>query len=536
MYPDGQRDGQPSELQRILGLRPPQAMATMPPPAPAAAPPQPQTLPPPQTPPPPQRPQARPDDPPPFRLREPWELPDVVVEPDGDDYDDYDDELDEPGGGAGGWPLGSYESRRAALSQPARRRSRLRFAVPVLLLAAVGFGAVRLLGDHSGSRPPAPDDQRPQSPSPSGSPSDSRPSPSDGATVLASFPGYPGQGNRNGGALSVNAIGAANGQELAVGSADGYPAIWRQGPGSSWSLTGAGGDGVLTGRPGNQALTAVADGPAGWLAVGSVVSGARQHPVVVTSADGQAWQAVDDAASFDGPGLYTYGATAGRLDYVIVGERVTGNTATAATWWSAGLGAWNNGSVGGSGSGEPSGMFAVAVGRERFVAAGADGGKPAVWTSPNGQHWTVTDLALPAGATKAALREVTTSGARLVATGSAETPDGTVVFAEVSDDDGSTWQEAALPAGGNAVSAVTALAASGSGFVAAGEAGQSSAPFAVVWRSADGKTWTPAMAVPGPAGAKVRAITGLAAMGGTVRGTGLATTKAGASPVVYTAP
>jgi hypothetical protein len=77
---------------------------------------------------------------------------------------------------------------------------------------------------------------------------------------------------------------------------------------------------------------------------------------------------------------------------------------------------------------------------------------------------------------------------------------------------------------------------SGSGFVAAGQAGPADDPYAVVWRSADGTTWTSAAAVPGPAGGKVRAITSLAPDGGAARGIGLATTKAGASPVLYSAP
>lgn len=61
-------------------------------------------------------------------------------------------------------------------------------------------------------------------------------------------------------------------------------------------------------------------------------------------------------------------------------------------------------------------------------------------------------------------------------------------------------------------------------------------PSARTARYTDGRNWSPAVAVPGPAGGEVRAITALIAVGGTASGIGLATAKAGESPVVYTAP
>jgi len=139
---------------------------------------------------------------------------------------------------------------------------------------------------------------------------------------------------------------------------------------------------------------------------------------------------------------------------------------------------------------------------------------------------------------KAALREVISNGTHVVAVGNAATAQGTTIaFAEVSTDDGATWHEAALPSPSPQV-AVTALAAAGTGYVAAGQSGQSvqSAATAVVWTSPDGLTWAPARAVPDPAGGKVQAITSLTSAGGTVTGVGVATFKSGGSPVFYTAP
>jgi hypothetical protein len=355
-----------------------------------------------------------------------------------------------------------------------------------------------------------------------------------GSTAPTSFAAYPGQQTRDGAQLAVDSVAVGNGAELAVGSADGHPAIWRQGPGSSWTLTDGAVNGPLAGRPGNQTLTAVTDGPAGWLAVGGVVSGAQQHPVVVASADGQIWRAADESSAFSGPGMYAYGAAAGRIDYVVVGGQATGNTVTAATWWSAGLGTWNQGSIAGlDSSAKPSEMFAVTVGPRRFIAVGAYGSQPAVWTSPNGHQWTATDLPLRAGATHAVLRQVVSSGQQVVAIGDAETSSGTVAFAAVSADDGTTWREVPLPAPG-AQAAVSALAASSSGFIAAGQSGQSGALSAVVWTSADGMNWAPARAVPSPSGGKVQLISALASTGRKVTGIGVATSKTGASAVLYT--
>jgi hypothetical protein len=523
MYPDGTRETQLSELRRLLGLRPPLA--------------------------------EPPADPPPFRLREQWEPARVAAEPGDDegwaddetDYDEDDaDEFAQPRYGRGAArlpgtpPLGSYESRRNALHPPKRRRP-FRFVLPVLALAAIGFGAVKLLavrpdtriairGDQgsptSAASTPAGKNSSPNSQAPNAA----------GTTSFNDFPSYPGQQSRNGGQVAIGSVAAADGTRLAVGNADGYPAIWRQGQGNAWSLAETAVNGVLAGRPGNETMIAVTHGQAGWLAVGDVVSGAEQHPVVVTSADGEVWRAADESPAFAAGGLYAYAAAAGRIDYVVVGEQVTGATATAATWWSAGLGAWHRGGNGGlDSSGKPSEMFAVAVGPDRFIAVGAHGSRPAVWASSDGQQWTVSDLALPAGATKAVLRQVVANGARVVATGNAVTAKGTVAFAEMSDDDGTSWHEADLSSPGPQA-AVTALTASNGGFAAAGQSGRSGDPAAIVWTSADGMSWAPARSVPAPAGAQVRVITGLTSAGSTLIGIGVASAQAGERPVVYTAP
>src|SRR6476620_10332126 len=63
------------------------------------------------------------------------------------------------------------------------------------------------------------------------------------ALAMTSFAGYAGRPALPGAPkLAVKAIASAGGERLAVGSADGYPAIWRQVPIGSWSLVSSPGD------------------------------------------------------------------------------------------------------------------------------------------------------------------------------------------------------------------------------------------------------------------------------------------------------
>ena len=79
--------------------------------------------------------------------------------------------------------------------------------------------------------------------------------------------------------LAVNSTAVSPaGTELAVGSADGYPAVWQSTPGGAWHLASS--LPVVSAYPGLTALTSVTYGPSGWLAVGT------PGPVALTSADG----------------------------------------------------------------------------------------------------------------------------------------------------------------------------------------------------------------------------------------------------------
>jgi len=340
--------------------------------------------------------------------------------------------------------------------------------------------------------------------------------------------------------LALNAVAAGNGRQVAVGSANGYPAAWISADGGNSWTRAAGQTPAVLGRPGVQQLTSVTYGAAGWLAVGGVTAVAAQHPVVVGSPTGSSWRAADGEAAFAGPGLFTAQSAAGPAGYVIVGYQVVSGRAVAAAWWSAGLTGWRRageatpGAAGSAGSQ----MLAVTASQHGFVAVGSAGARASAWTSPDGRAWTQVDLPLPAGATRAVLRHVAGNGRALAAVGTVVTAAGQQLpFAASSSDGGAVWTEAALPVPSGTASA-TALAAAGGGFIATGTFGRTPGhQDVVVWTSPDGSAWkavTPAGQ--GLAGPGIQAITGLAASGRTLTGVGFTASPAGEQPVFWQSP
>ena len=123
--------------------------------------------------------------------------------------------------------------------------------------------------------------------------------------------------------LAVNGLAVAAGQQIAVGSAEGYPAVWRRSAAGSWALVTS--LPQVAGRPGLAALTGVTHGSSGWLAVGA------PGPVVMTSADGTSWQPAT------GPGSITAAWPAWRPS-----RRPRARTATSswASWSRPAAPAW----------------------------------------------------------------------------------------------------------------------------------------------------------------------------------------------------
>jgi hypothetical protein len=346
------------------------------------------------------------------------------------------------------------------------------------------------------------------------------------APALASgaFPGYPGQR----GTVTIRSLASAGGTWVAVGTADNHPAIWRRATGGTWTLVSATTPAVYQ-RPGVETLTSVAHGPAGWIAVGHVISGvANPQPIVVTSVDGGTWQPLDSLTTFAGPDGVFMGVTASRNGYVVVGRRVDGSQKPAAIWWSADLRNWVSGGNGElAGSLPSSTAYAVAATETGFVAVGSHGSCHTIWTSQDGRQWSAYDVPRPAGTSYASLREVTVNGTQVVAAGYAITKVGDVPIAVVSKDGGWHWHQIVLSAPGG-LGSVLALSAAGHGFVAAGRAGPAAAPRAVTWSSPDGRSWSAAAA----AGGGASQITALTASGSTVSGTA----QQGADPFIVTVP
>jgi len=342
--------------------------------------------------------------------------------------------------------------------------------------------------------------------------------------------------------LAVNAIAAGSGVQVAVGSANGYPAAWDSiDGGNSWARA-AGATPAVFERPGTEQLTSVTHGAAGWLAVGGVTSGAPQHPVVLTSVDGKSWQAADAEAVFGTPGLVSEQAAAGPGGYVIVGDQVMATGTVAVAWRSANLAGptgWQRAAVsklaGMAGSTQ---MQAVAASGTGFVAVGSAGSQASAWTSPDGRTWREDNLPMPIGTPRAVLQHVASSGRTVVAIGTAITTTGQrLPFAASSANGGLTWTESALPVPAGQAS-VSALTAAGRTFTATGTFGRTPGhQDVVVWTSANGSAWTAATPTgQGLTGPGIQAITALSASGSIMIGVGFTATPAGEEPVFWQSP
>lgn len=432
---------------------------------------------------------------------------------------------------------GSVNKAAGRTSRPARRPARpegrrsrgwqvAKIGVPAAVIVTVGAGALMMLtgqanemladrasnGALSSGKPAS-------GPVASGQTSAGPASAAPGAGGLT-LAGYPAEH----GTVGVAALWSAGGTTVAVGSADGHPAVWRHAADGSWSLVSTA---VLGGVSGN--LTSVAQGPSGWIAVGSVNQNGAVGPAVFGSANGATWQQLTALSAVAGSDARFLGVAAGPGGYLVAGTQGAGKRASVALWWSNDLKGW----VSGENNGPPGSFATAAVATAGgFAAVGSENNCHTLWISADGQHWTVHDLAKPSGAATAALTYVAAGQGgqsdRFVAAGVATTSAGDLPIVVTAANDGTHISQTVLSSpGGPAM--VTAVTATAGGFVAAGEAGPANAQRPVTWTSREGRIWTPPAALPTAGAGQISALTA------TGDGTTLtATASRGAGPAVLT--
>jgi hypothetical protein len=308
---------------------------------------------------------------------------------------------------------------------------------------------------------------------------------------------------------------------MAVGYANGHPAVWRHAAGGAWSLVSATMFGGLTGH-----LTSVAHGPAGWIAIGSAIESGSARPVAFWSPDGVTWTPLLALTALARTDAQFLGVASGPGGYVVVGRQGTGAAAYASFWWSANLTTWASSAS--SGNAGTVAAAAVAVGNG-FVAVGAAANCHTIWVSADGRQWTEHDLAKPTGATSATLHSVAAgAGGRFVAAGFAAVGAVNVPLVVTSAGAGAPLTQVVLSANG-ATATVTGVTATSTGFVAVGLAGPAGERHAVEWTSPDGLTWSAAAPLTSAGSSVITALTG---SGGTATGTA----QRGTGPAVLTIP
>jgi hypothetical protein len=338
--------------------------------------------------------------------------------------------------------------------------------------------------------------------------------------------------------MKINSTAVAGGLQIAVGSANGYPAVWRRTSAGAWNLVSS--LGLVAADPHLRALTSVTHGPAGWLAAGA------PGPVVLTSADGEIWGVAGGNITQDLAGVSAVAATAGPAGYVIVGRLVApGGGCVADVWWSARMTSWTRAHDVNDADGS-SQVLAVAAGAHGFVSVGSHNSQPAAWTTTNGRAWKTIVLPPPAGASAAALQQVAINGNRVVALGQATigkgpaigsaagTQPGAVPFAELSVDGGATWQQVPFSSPGPYTS-FTALTADAAGFSAAGLFGQPGQQDVALWASATGGSWKPYQSG-GLNGSAAWQIDAMTRSGAQVAGIGTIVTQQSQQTVTFTLP
>lgn len=368
-----------------------------------------------------------------------------------------------------------------------------------------------------------------------------------GTWTEATLPVPAGMGAR----VEPSALALKDGVLTAWGNAQGATSVWTRAENGTWGAPRLVRDEVREGFLG------VVAGPHGWLVLGSKQGDAQ----VLTSPDGQTWHE-SGPGTFNEVAQYHYSSVSDAVwsgdRWVVVGNRSTnGNVRSSAFVASSGDGAsWQEGEHskvfqrGDSYGSEDQAtdldglenlgreMWGIADTPGGLVAAGEvqleSGSTPVVWFPAKGETWRLQDLPFD-GYTRGSAHEVLAHEGTLLVVGAGR-PQGDsdwVPLAWRSTDGGASFQLSRVGDQGRTTSVHPTTDARG--FVVL--AGQPGGGAPLLWRSADGTSWTSTpVAVPNAADGVEAGIRDVLAEGDTLHVLMNVTNRLDSVPVVVEVP
>lgn len=307
--------------------------------------------------------------------------------------------------------------------------------------------------------------------------------------------GFEGPGDQRINRLYAGGVGVvAVGQDSSTGRLD--AAAWVSEDGNEWSRAAP----EALHQPGGQAMTAVAGGGPGVVAVGWTNPAGEMDAAVWTSRDGSSWRRVPDSEGLGGSGDQVINRVGpGGPGLIAVGYEEAAGDRDGAIWTSPDGLSWDRVEsadtiLGGIGNQE---VRALATANDRLVAVGYDDARgsrdAAAWFSQGGRRWhRVPHVARTFGGTgEQYMNAVVAHGSSFVAVGWDTVHTSRDASAWTSTD-GTAWERVPqdeVEFGGPDMQLMYGIDAAGRGLVAVGRDTSGGGSDAAVWFSDDGVTW-----------------------------------------------